>query len=88
MRSQEPGIALQAAGRTLNLRAACSGVSAKILTHLYPQTENNDVRIDRIAKRSLIARALTVKDGVVTARIDGFVMMHDAFYPVARTLTH
>jgi hypothetical protein len=57
------------------------GVSAKILTYFYPQTENNDARLDRIEKLSLIAKALTVKDGVVTARIDGFVMMHDFFYP-------
>lgn len=57
------------------------GVSAKILTYFYPQTENNDARLDRIEKLLLIAKALTVKDGVVTARIDGYVMMHHVFYP-------
>ena len=57
------------------------GVSAKILTHFYPQTENTDANPDRIVKLLLIAKALTVKDGVVTARIDGYVMMHHVFYP-------
>jgi hypothetical protein len=57
------------------------GVGAKILTYFYPQTENNDASTDRIEKHLLIARALTVKDGVVTARIDGYVMMHHVFYP-------
>jgi hypothetical protein len=57
------------------------GVGARILTYFYPQTENNDASTDRIEKHLLIARALTVKDGVVTARIDGYVMMHHVFYP-------
>jgi hypothetical protein len=56
-------------------------VSARVLTYFYPQTENNDARPDRIEKHSLTAKALTVKGGVVTARIDGFVMMHHVFYP-------
>jgi hypothetical protein len=56
-------------------------VSAKVLTYFYPQTENNDARTDRIEKHSLTAKALTVKDGVVTARIDGFVRMQHVFYP-------
>ncbi len=57
------------------------GVSAKILTYFYPQTENNDARIDRIEQQSLTAKALTVKGGVTTARVDGLVKMHHAFYP-------
>lgn len=56
-------------------------VSARILTYFYPQTENNDVRIDRIQGFALTAKALTVKDGVVTARVDGFVKMQHVFYP-------
>lgn len=56
-------------------------VSARILTYFYPQTENNDARIDRIQQHSLTAKALTVKDGIVTARIDGFVRMLHVFYP-------
>lgn len=57
------------------------GVSARILTYFYPQTENNDARLDRIEGYSLTAKALTVKDGLVTARVDGFVKMHHVFYP-------
>lgn len=58
-----------------------SGVSARILTYFYPQTENNDARTDRIDQQSLTAKVLTVEDEVVTARVDGFVTMHHAFYP-------
>jgi hypothetical protein len=57
------------------------GVSARILTYFYPQTENNDARTDRIQQLALTAKALTVRDGVVTARIDGFVRMQHVFYP-------
>ena len=56
-------------------------VSARILTYFYPQTENNDARIDRIQQYALTAKVLTVKDGLVTARIDGFVRMQHVFYP-------
>ena len=56
-------------------------VSARILTYFYPQTENNDARTDRIEQKSLTAKALTVKEGEVTARVDGFVKMRHAFYP-------
>lgn len=56
-------------------------VSAKILTYFYPQTENNDTRIDRLEMYGLSAKALGITNGVVTARVDGFVRMHHAFYP-------
>ena len=56
-------------------------VSARILTYFYPQTENNDARTDRIQQLSLIAKLLTVKDGLATARIDGYVRMQHVFYP-------
>ncbi len=56
-------------------------VSARVLTYFYPQTENNDARVERIERHSLTAKALTVKDGLVVARIDGFVAMRHAFYP-------
>jgi hypothetical protein len=57
------------------------GVTAKILTYFYPQTENNDARTDRIQAHSLRAKTLTIQDRVVTARIDGFVRMEHVFYP-------
>ena len=56
-------------------------VSARILTYFYPQTENNDANPNRIQQQALTAKALTIKDGVVTARIDGFVTMQHVFYP-------
>jgi hypothetical protein len=65
-------------GQTWELDRA---VSARILAYFYPQTENNDARIDRIQQLSLTAKMLTVKDGLVTARIDGFVRMQHVFYP-------
>jgi hypothetical protein len=65
-------------GKTWELDRA---LSARILTYFYPQTENNDARVDRIQQHALTARALTVKDGVVTARIDGFLRMLHVFYP-------
>lgn len=57
------------------------GISARILTYFYPQTENNDARIDRLEKYGLSAKTLMVANGVVTARVDGFVTMRHAFYP-------
>jgi hypothetical protein len=56
------------------------GVSARILTYFYPQTENNNASLDRIEQQQLTAKALVVKDGVVTARVDGFVKMQHRFY--------
>lgn len=56
-------------------------VSAKILTYFYPQTENNDADVGRIQKLSLTAKVLTVENGSVTARLDGFVEMQHVFYP-------
>ena len=56
-------------------------ISARILTYFYPQTENNDARLDRLQEYSLKAKVLTVRDGLVTARIDGFVKMQHTFYP-------
>jgi hypothetical protein len=56
-------------------------VTARILTFFYPQTENNIASIERIEDQRLTAKALTVTDGVVTARVDGFVHMQHVFYP-------
>jgi hypothetical protein len=56
-------------------------VTARILTYFYPQTENNNASIERIEEQRLTAKALTVTDGLVTARVDGFVRMQHVFYP-------
>ena len=57
-------------------------VATKILTHFYPQTENNDVkknRIDRIALKATVVSA-TTPGGVVRARLDGDLLMQHPFY--------
>jgi hypothetical protein len=56
-------------------------VSARILTYFYPQTENNDADVARIQNLSLRGKVLTIENGSVTARIDGFVEMQHVFYP-------
>jgi hypothetical protein len=56
-------------------------VSAKLLTYFYPQTENNEATLDRIEKQLLGAKVLSIKEGVVTARIDGTLRMQHVFYP-------
>jgi hypothetical protein len=55
--------------------------AAKVLTYFYPQTENNDVSTNRIDDAALKATVVSVKDGVVRARLDGRVKMKHAFYP-------
>jgi len=56
------------------------GVGVRILRYFYPQTENNYADLDRIEQHQLTAKALSVRDGVVTARIDGFMKGHHSFY--------
>ena len=55
-------------------------VTTKVLTHFYPQTENNDVRKNRIDRISLKATVVSVKEGVARARLDGDLRMQHPFY--------
>jgi hypothetical protein len=55
-------------------------VVAKLLTHFYPPTENNDIAKNRIEEQSLRARVLSRKEGVVRARLDGRLRMKHPFY--------
>ena len=55
--------------------------ATKVLTYFYPQTENNDVSTNRIDEIALKATVVSVKDGVVRARLDGRLKMKHAFYP-------
>jgi hypothetical protein len=55
-------------------------IAAKVLTHFYPSTENNDLTKNRIDEQGLQATVLSVKDGVVRARIDGAFKMKHTFY--------
>ncbi len=59
-------------------------VSARILTYFYPQTENNNATIDRIQQHLLKAKVLTVKAGMVTARVDGLSACSMSFTPAGR----
>jgi hypothetical protein len=56
-------------------------VATAILTHFYPQTENNDVTTHRFERRTLSGRVLAVEDGVARARVEGELRMSHRFYP-------
>jgi hypothetical protein len=56
-------------------------VTTAILTHFYPQTENNDVSTHRFERRRLRGTIESVKDGIAHARIEGGVRMSHRFYP-------
>jgi hypothetical protein len=55
--------------------------ATRVLTYFYPQTENNDVSTNRIDDVALQATVVSVKDGVLRARLDGRLKMKHAFYP-------
>ena len=55
-------------------------MTAKVLTHFYPSTENNNVATNRIDEQSLKATVLSTQDGVVRARLDGHMKMKHPFY--------
>lgn len=55
-------------------------VTAKMLVHFYPATENNDVRKNDIEERSLTARVISNEDASVLARLDGHLRMRHDFY--------
>jgi hypothetical protein len=54
----------------------------KILTHFYPQTENNSTtRNHEIDRLELTGRVISVESGIARARLDGTVRIKHAFYP-------
>lgn len=55
-------------------------LAARLLTHFYPVTENNDVRKNRIEEQQLSGRVLSVDGGIVRARLDGKLRMKHSFY--------
>jgi hypothetical protein len=57
-----------------------AALAARLLTHFYPATENNDVSKNKIEKQSLTAKVLSVKGGVTRARLDGSLRMEHSFY--------
>jgi hypothetical protein len=56
-------------------------VASQILTRFYPTTENNDVSTNRIDEQALKGTVLSIKDGIVRARLDGALKMKHSFYP-------
>jgi hypothetical protein len=54
--------------------------ATKVLTHFYPQTENNDVSKNRIERIALKATTVSAEGGVVRARLDGDLRMRHPFY--------
>ena len=55
--------------------------SAQILTRFYPTTENNDLSSNRIDEQALKGTVMSIKDGVVSARLEGTLRMKHTFYP-------
>ena len=55
-------------------------LATKVLTHFYPQTENNDVGKNRTDRIALKATAVSVEGGVARARLDGDLRMCHPFY--------
>jgi hypothetical protein len=56
-------------------------VATEILTHFYPQTENNNVSTHRFERCKLRGTIELVKDGIAHAWIEGEVRMSHSFYP-------
>jgi hypothetical protein len=56
------------------------GLAARLLTHVYPVTENNDVRKNRIEEQELTGRVLTVEGGKARARLESRLRMKHSFY--------
>lgn len=54
--------------------------AARVLTHFYPSTENNNIATNRIDRQALKATVLSVENGVVRARLDGSLRMKHPFY--------
>jgi hypothetical protein len=55
-------------------------VATAILTHFYPQTENNDVTTHRFERRRLSGQVFAVENGVARARVEGELQMAHRFY--------
>jgi hypothetical protein len=55
-------------------------LAARLLAYVYPVTENNDPRKNEIREQALRGKVLSVKDGVVLARLDGRLVMRHDFY--------
>src|SRR5262245_43619140 len=71
------------AGKAVKVGQAWSpdaALAARLLTHFYPVTENNDVTKNRIEQQELTARVLSFSGGLARARLDGQLRMKHSFY--------
>jgi hypothetical protein len=55
-------------------------LAARLLTHFYPVTENNNTDKNKIEEQELVGKVMSVSDGVVRARLDGRLRMKHNFY--------
>ena len=63
-------------------------VARKILTTFYPQTEDTDsTDRNQMDHFSIKGKVISVKDGVVRARLDSTLQMRRSFYPGRKDLT-
>jgi hypothetical protein len=54
--------------------------TARLLTHFYPVTENNETDTNKIEEQELTGKVLAVKDGLARARLEGKLRMKHSFY--------
>jgi len=57
-----------------------ASLARRLLTHVYPVTENNDVGKNEIKNQSFRFTVLAASDGMARARIDAHVVMRHDFY--------
>jgi len=57
-------------------------LAANLLKHFYPPTENNELSSNRIDKKTMKATVVSIKDGIVQARIDGSLKMKHSAGPL------
>jgi hypothetical protein len=55
-------------------------VTAKLLQHFYPPTENTDLKKNRVEKLVIQARVESIERGIARARLDGRMRMKHPFY--------
>jgi hypothetical protein len=55
-------------------------LAARLLTHFYPVTENNNTDKNRIEEQELTGKVLSLSGGVARARLDGRLRMKHNFY--------
>jgi hypothetical protein len=57
-----------------------ASLARRLLTHVYPVTENNDTRKNQIKEQSFHLTVISASEGTARARIDARVVMRHDFY--------